>query len=42
MYEIFERLLAENGVKAYDVAKATGVNNPPYPNGKEALITESR
>ena len=25
MYEIFERLLAENGVKAYDVAKATGV-----------------
>lgn len=42
MHEIFERLLAENGVKAYDVAKATCVRQSTLSEWKKAFISENR
>ncbi len=39
MYEIFERLLAENGVKASDVSKATGIRQGVFTDWKKGRYT---
>ena len=35
MYEIFERLLKENGVSTYQVAKATGISTASFTGWKQ-------
>ena len=39
MYEIFERLLKEKGVKAFDVAKATGLRSSLFTDWKKGRYT---